>query len=74
MRRWQSEAANAAVDDGGKPAEPEWSDEGVPWCAEDKCHHFDGKRCDLTGNRTYRLCGPTIEAMAELLSTREVKQ
>lgn len=73
MRRWQSKAACAAADDNGKPAEPEWSDEGVPWCAEDKCYHFDGKRRDLTGNRPYHLCGPTVEAMAGLLDAREVK-
>ena len=38
------------------PAKPNWSDSGVPFCSEDKCPAFDGKRCEYLGHRPDAIC------------------
>ena len=40
---------------------------GVPWCTEERCRHFDGKRCGLTGFRPASICEPGVLMMGELL-------
>lgn len=46
-------------------ARPAW-DGAVPGCS-DRCPHYDGKRCELTGNRPYGVCAPAVEAMGAIL-------
>lgn len=47
---------------------------GVPWCDEDGCHHYDGKRCQLIGARPSSICEPAVVGMAaELVQLRGAK-
>jgi hypothetical protein len=48
----------------GTPS-PNW-DQGVPYCSEEKCSSYDGKRCFLTGDRPGHICEPAVSAMARL--------
>jgi hypothetical protein len=41
----------------------------VPLCCYEKCRHFDGKRCGLTGNEPEQTCRP---ACAKLVKSLEV--
>lgn len=39
---------------------PDWGSDGaVPWCS-DRCPSFDGKRCEIIGQRPGRLCEPAV--------------
>ncbi len=43
----------------------------VPYCSEENCRHYDGKRCALTGNQPGAICVPAVERMAEVLDAVE---
>jgi hypothetical protein len=51
---------------------PQW-DGVVPFCDNDRCHQYDGKRCKMTGFRPGSVCEPTVAAMGEMLETNERK-
>lgn len=38
-------------------------DDAVPMCSEDKCKHFDGKRCALLGFRPGNICEPVVREL-----------
>lgn len=40
--------------------EPRWQD-SVPWCTEDECCAYDGKRCRLIGFRPSTICEPAVQ-------------
>lgn len=64
MKNWKQEALVQITP--SEPISPIW-DESVPICSDDKCQHFDGKRCRVIGDRPSRICEPAVMAMAELL-------
>jgi hypothetical protein len=37
--------------------------EGTPYCTEDKCPNYDGKRCELLGHRPETVCVPYVRMM-----------
>lgn len=37
---------------------------GVPWCSEEECPQYDGKRCELIGGRPSGICEPAVKDMA----------
>lgn len=41
---------------------PRWS-KGVPWCSENDCPSYDGKRCGELGFRPDRICEPQVTEM-----------
>jgi hypothetical protein len=41
---------------------------GVPFCDEDSCKHYAGKRCRLLGFRPGTICEPAVIEMAKLLN------
>lgn len=43
--------------------EPRIDQDGVPWCDE-RCHNFDGKRCELLGQRPDGICEPAVIELA----------
>jgi hypothetical protein len=51
-------------------AQPQWSDELVPFCSDEKCSQYDGKRCRVLGMRPGNICEPAVDKMAELLCHR----
>lgn len=45
---------------------------GVPFCSEDRCPSYDGKRCEEMGFRPGNICEPeVIDMAAELERLRE---
>lgn len=64
LKQWMVDAEALSTND--NPAQPNWH-EGVPCCSEDRCRHYDGKRCRLIGARPRHICEPTVMAMAGLL-------
>jgi len=42
--------------------------EGVPWCGEEKCGSFDGKRCKLMGHAPEGVCVPYVQLMSSTLT------
>lgn len=47
---------------------------GVPFCAENDCQMYDGKRCKAMGFRPGNICEPAvIELVAELVERREIQ-
>jgi hypothetical protein len=48
---------------------PSWDSDGVPECLHEtrQCRNFDGKRCDILGERPDWICRPMVRRMAELL-------
>jgi|SRR5690606_30565585 len=63
MRNWKRIAESEAVAEGVPPAMPRWEG-GVPCCRYDDCVHYDGKRCELLGERPSSLCEPVVAGMA----------
>ena len=49
------------------PPQPIWQPNGVPFCDEEYCPHFDGKRCGLLGFSPCRICEPAVIQMAEVI-------
>lgn len=43
---------------------PTIDERGVPFCSEDRCPSFDGKRCEELGDRPGRICEPAVVQMA----------
>lgn len=35
--------------------------DGVPFCAEDECPSYDGKRCRLLGRQPDSICAPEVK-------------
>jgi hypothetical protein len=64
---WKRVAESEAVAEGVPPAMPRWEG-GVPFCRYDDCVHYDGKRCELLGERPSSLCEPVVAGMAEQLT------
>ena len=62
-----------AVAEAHTEARPEWDKGGIPWCAEDACPKFDGKRCALIGASPDRICEPMVGVMATMLDDAEFK-
>lgn len=62
---WREKAA-AQCD---PPAVAEWIAE-VPFCGEEKCPQYDGKRCRVLGSRPSALCEPIVTEMARMLDGR----
>lgn len=50
----------------GNYVRPTWEG-GVPFCANDDCPSFDGKRCELIGFPPGGVCEPAVKAMAKAL-------
>lgn len=46
---------------------PYIDDRGVPYCSEDWCARYDGKRCRLLGRRPSTVCEPAVVDMAARL-------
>lgn len=42
---------------------PKWT-EGVPFCAEENCPEYDGKRCRMMGFRPSQICEPAVRQMS----------
>ncbi len=40
---------------------------GVPFCSEDECPSYDGKRCEKMGFRPGHICEPAVIEMANAL-------
>ncbi len=63
---------------GCKSIQPDWEN-GVPFCTEEKCCQYDGKRCSALGFRPRAICEPAVkqlsterrEAADEIESLRE---
>jgi hypothetical protein len=68
-RPWHLVAESSAVADGVHRAMPRWEC-GVPYCREDGCAHYDGKRCELLGQRPGAICVPAVSGMAATLDRR----
>lgn len=50
---------------------PQVDKNGVPWCDEDRCPFYDGKRCEATGFRPAKICEPAvIEMAADIVALR----
>jgi len=49
----------------------EWTKYGVPICTDERCDHFDGKRCLLIGLRPGNICEPLVVEMADVLMNFE---
>jgi hypothetical protein len=50
----------------------EWHD-GVPYCTDEQCPKYDGKRCELLGHRPCRVCEIEVRSMdAKLKSLRRI--
>jgi hypothetical protein len=47
---------------------PNYSEHGVPFCSEDACPEYDGKRCRALGCRPGPICEPAVIAMARRIS------
>lgn len=60
--------ANDLAGAGQAPALPNWDPQGVPYCSERDCTHYDGKRCELMGQRPSRVCEPAVQALFEMAS------
>lgn len=45
-------------------AEPKWSENNIPFCNEDGCKQYDGKRCRLLGVRPGYICEPAVSVLA----------
>lgn len=45
-------------------AEPNIDKNGVPFCTDEKCPEYDGKRCRLTGFRPDAICEPAVIELA----------
>jgi len=41
---------------------------GVPYCTEEKCVSYDGKRCALLGHAPEKVCVPYVRLMAQTLA------
>lgn len=50
---------------------PKTDAKGIPWCTDDGCPLYDGKRCRATGFKPSNICEPAVEAMAEKIKTLE---
>jgi hypothetical protein len=74
LAQWQARAQVAASGEGEYEARPEWGRDGHPHCSHERCAHYDGKRCEIMGESPRGTCGPTVEAMAEMLSTTPVQK
>lgn len=46
-------------------AKPRWTD-GVPYCSEEDCAQYDGKRCRSLGFKPASICEPAVVEMAAL--------
>lgn len=66
--RWQDRVAREVVVAGEPPPRPRWSTKGVPYCSENDCPLYDGKRCYALGHRPDMLCEPVVAEMAEQLT------
>ena len=63
MKPWQKRICFAATIE-GMPCYPNWAEDGVPRCSDEKCGSYDGKRCRLLGFRPGTICEPAARAMA----------
>ena len=45
--------------------------DGVPWCSNDECPCYDGKRCYELGLRPGNICEPEVAAMAARLKRQD---
>jgi hypothetical protein len=43
---------------------PRW-EKGVPWCTEEGCPEYDGKRCKMMGFRPCAICEPAVAQLVE---------
>lgn len=68
-RGWRLVAELDAVTPGTHRAMPRW-ESGVPYCREEGCVHYDGKRCILLGQRPDNICEPSVSGMAAVLDRR----
>lgn len=41
---------------------------GIPFCSEERCPRYDGKRCEALGHQPGRVCEPVVAEMAQLLN------
>jgi len=44
---------------------PDRSGDGVPYCTYEKCPQYDGKRCDLMGQRPSWICEPAVQDLVK---------
>lgn len=49
---------------GGPIPAPDVDKHGTPWCTGDECGAYDGKRCELLGQRPDRICEPAVIDLA----------
>lgn len=47
---------------------PTWSAD-VPFCSDEQCARYDGKRCDAMGHRPGNICEPAVSRMGGALTT-----
>jgi hypothetical protein len=52
-----------------QPPRPEWYGV-IPHCDE-RCPFFDGKRCEILGQRPSRICEPVVLQMGVRLNKRD---
>lgn len=57
-----------------KPVEPQPNIiDGVPFCSDEDCPLYDGKRCEALGASPGNICEPAVGSMSVALSTHKVK-
>lgn len=44
---------------------------GIPFCSEEACPQYDGKRCELLGFRPGRVCEPAVIELCRKLTRVE---
>lgn len=46
---------------------PRLDDAGVPWCSQEACPSFDGKRCRALGFRPDAICEPAVRELQKFI-------
>lgn len=54
-----------------KQLRPRLDAQGTPFCSEDQCPLYDGKRCEAMGFRPARICEPAVRAIVQIVQDRE---
>lgn len=66
--RWLVRVQSEAVTEETPMPLPRWTHRLIPECSHEKCSHYDGKRCGITGSRPAVICEPVVASMAELMN------